>query len=192
MKRNDFRLLTKIKRCIQAFVYYIYNHLVTNVPIYSVRHFYLRRLLRIKIGSNSAIHMGCFFTGNKIVIGNNTVVNRNCYLDGRFSLEIGDNVSVSPETFILSLTHDLENNQFEAVGKKTVIMDYVWIGVRAIVLPGVRLGKGSVVGAGSVVTKSCKDYEIIGGMPARKIGTRKVQPEYTLRYFPLFDTDVTL
>lgn len=185
-------MIKRTRRIVRAFTFYFYNNWISNFPSYNIRCAYLRKVLKIKIGKETAIHMGCFFTGKNITIGNNTVINRNCYLDGRFSLEIGDNVSISPETFILSLTHDLENNQFEAVGKKTVIMDYVWIGVRAIVLPGVRIGKGSVVGAGSVVTKSCKDYEILGGIPARKIGTRKVRPEYTLRYFPLFDTDVTI
>jgi len=49
----------------------------------------------------------------------------------------------------------------------------VWIGSRATILPGVRIGKGAVVGAGAVVTKAVEPYSIVGGTPARQIGHRK-------------------
>jgi len=89
-----------------AFVYYFYNTIVTHVPVYGVRHWYLRTMLGVHLGTGSSIHMGCFVTGGDIAIGKNSVVNRNCYLDGRAGIDIGDNASISAETCIISLGHD--------------------------------------------------------------------------------------
>jgi maltose O-acetyltransferase len=70
------------------------------------------------------------------------------------------------------------------------LKDYAWIGVRAIVLPGVTLHEGCVVGAGSVVTKDFERYSIVAGVPAKKIGERNPDLQYDLEYRPLFNTDV--
>lgn len=137
------------------------------------------------------MHMGCFITGKNISIGKNSVINRNCYLDGRFAIEIGNNVSLSPEVYILSLTHNVHDENFGTIGAKVVIEDYVWVGAKAILMPGIKLSEGCIVGAGAVVTNSFDKYSIIAGVPARKIGKRKVTPKYSLRYFPYFDTDIT-
>jgi maltose O-acetyltransferase len=134
--------------------------------------------------------MGCFFTGNKIIIGNNTVLNRKCYIDGRYGIEIGSNVNISPECYLVSLTHDFNSNEFKTFGKIIVIGDYCWIGVRTLILPGVQLKKGCIVGAGSVVTKSFGENQIIAGGPAKNIGIREENYRYTPNYTPFFDTDV--
>lgn len=135
--------------------------------------------------------MGCFITGNRISVGKGSVINRNCYLDGRFGITIGNNVGISPECYLLSLTHDVGDPSFPTIGKTVEIEDYSWLGARSIILPGVHLSKGCVVGAGAVVTKSFASNQIVGGVPARIIGTRNVTHyDYTLNYFPFFDTDI--
>ena len=68
-----------------------------------------------------------------------------------------------------------------------VIDDYAWIGVGAIILQDVHIGKGAVVCAGAVVTKDVGDYEIVGGTPARKIGERT----HSLDYYCKWDTPLT-
>lgn len=135
--------------------------------------------------------MGCFITGNQIQIGANSVINRRCYLDGRFGIDIGDSVSISPECYLISLTHDLNASDFTAYGKRVIIDDYAWIGARCTILPGVHLSKGCVVGAGSVVTKSVSEFTIVAGIPAAKIGERNRNLNYRVNYFPFFDTDIT-
>jgi acetyltransferase-like isoleucine patch superfamily enzyme len=134
--------------------------------------------------------MGCFFSGRKITVGNNTVINRNCFLDGRIGIEIGNNVGISPTSFIVSLGHDPQASDFATTGGKVVLSDYVWVGIRATILPGVRLGKGCVVGAGAVVTKSFDDFSIIAGVPAQKIGSRTNDLQYDPSYFPFLNTDI--
>lgn len=175
-----------------AAAFFGYNGFVSHLPFYGLRHLYLRWILRIRLGKGASVHMGCFVTGRHIAIGDHSVINRNCYLDGRGGIRIGSNVSVSPDCVIISLTHDLNHPEFGVVAKPVAIGDYVWIGTRALLLPGVELGEGAVAGAGSVVTRSWAPYEIVAGSPARKIGDRDKGLKYTLSYFPLFNTDVQL
>jgi acetyltransferase-like isoleucine patch superfamily enzyme len=181
----------KLWNLLAASAYYLYNHFVTRIPVYGIRHAYLRKVLGFGIGEGTAVHMGCFVTGRSIRIGRNTVINRRCYLDGRAGLTIGDNVSVSPECYLLSLGHDPQAPDFRAVPGPVAIGDYAWLGARSMVLPGVVLGEGAIVGAGAVVTKSQPPYAIVAGIPARPIGERKRGLAYRLSYFPYFDTDIT-
>jgi len=137
--------------------------------------------------------MGCFFSGTQVVIGSNSVINRNCYIDGRgLGVRIGNNVSISPEAYILALDHLAQSQEFKTVTKETIIDDYVWVGVRAIILKGVHIKYGSIIGAGSVITKNTEQFDIVAGVPARKVGTRSSELTYTLSYFPLFNTDEVL
>lgn len=134
--------------------------------------------------------MGVFVTGNNISIGDNVVINRKCYLDGRVGIEIHNNVSVSPEVYIVSLEHDPDSADFSGRGCKVVIEDNSWIGARAIITPGIVIGEGAVIGAGAIVTKNIGPYKIAVGVPAREIRDRNHDIRYKCSYFPWFDTDV--
>ena len=180
-----------LKQLISSARYYFYNHFISNTPSYFLRHQYIQKVLKIKLENGCSVHMGCFITGNQISIGHHTVVNRHCYLDGRIGLEIGSNVSISPEVYILSLSHDPQSKNFDTVPGKVRIGNRSWIGVRAIIQPGLTLGEGCVVAAGSVVTRDVPPFTIVGGIPARVIGERSQDLDYTLHYFPYFDTDIT-
>ena len=81
---------------------------------------------------------------------------------------------------IWTLHHEKNSPQFEAIGKKVVIDDYAWICARAIILPGIKIGKGAIVGAGCVVSKNVDDYEIVAGNPQRIIGYRSKDLSYKL------------
>lgn len=189
--RNFRRNFPRIKTALK---YYLFNSFITNFPNHRLRIFYLRRILKIKIGLNTSINMGCFFAGNNISIGNNTVIARNCHLDGRASdgfIEIKNNVSIAPECCILSMTHIANSATFEAISKNVIIEDFAWLGTRAMVLPGVHIGKGGVLGAASTATKSISNYSICVGSPAKAIGKRNEQLSYELKYFPYFNTDIT-
>ena len=74
---------------------------------------------------------------------------------------------------IYNSEHDLEKDDFSPIEAPVEIGDYVFIGPRVIILPSVKIGKGAVVAAGAVVTKSVQDFEIVGGVPAKVIGERK-------------------
>ena len=68
-----------------------------------------------------------------------------------------------------------------------MIEDHVWIGTRATVLPGVRIGRGAVVAAGAVVTRDVAPLDIVAGVPARPVGRRSLDPAYRLPNAPLFE-----
>lgn len=183
-------LFRKCRTLVSALRFYLFNHFISFFPIYWVRSLYVRAVLRIKLSRKSSLHLSCFITGSSISIGENTVVNRRVHLDGRGTLLIGSNVSISPESYILSMTHDVQSSDFIGVCKQTKIEDFVWIGVRAIILPGVTIGKGAVVGAGAVVTHDVPPYHIVAGNPAKQIGIRSKELFYKPEYRPWFDTDI--
>lgn len=173
-----------------ALSFWLGNHLFMNWMPYRVRHAFLKRFCNVQIGATSTICSGCFVTGFKIQIGSNTVINRFCYLDGRVMLKIGSNVNISHYTLIQTLTHDPQNADFVCIEGPVTIEDHVWIGARAIILPGVRIGEGAVVAAGAVVTRDVAPYTIVGGNPARLIKQRSRNLRYKTQYSPLFDTDI--
>jgi acetyltransferase-like isoleucine patch superfamily enzyme len=166
---------------------YVPNHIINRIPFYSIRHAYYRNVLKMKIGTGSSIHMNTFINRSKIIIGNNSAINRRCYLDGRGGITMGDNVSISPEVHLITASHNANSRNFEYYTKPILIEDYVWIGTRAIILPGVTLGKGCVVATGAVVHKDVEPFTIVGGVPAKTIGKRTDKLNYNCRWFPPFD-----
>lgn len=148
-------------------------HLVSlHLPFHSLRIFFFK-LAGIKIGKSSSIHMGCkFFEPKNIQIGEDTKIGDRAFLDGRASLIIGNHVDIASEVMIYNSEHDIEDLNFKAKEEHVKISDYVFIGPRTIILPGVEIGRGAIIAAGAVVTKDVKDFEIVGGVPANKIGER--------------------
>ena len=183
-------LKPKLKTFGTGLKFYFANHLITHLPSFRVRHWYYRHILHYKIGRDSSIHMGTFVTGDYITIGDNVVINRRCYLDGRIGLTLGNNISISPEVYLISMEHDPDSPVFATKGGPVIIEDNVWIGARAIITPEITIGEGAVIGVGAVVTKSIKPYRIAVGVPAREIRDRNRQLQYQCRYFPWFDTDI--
>lgn len=148
-------------------------HIVGWVPSHCIRRFFYR-LAGMKIGSGSTLHMGArFYNPSHIAIGRDTIIGEGVVLDGRASLRIGDHVDFASEVMVYNSQHDTESDDFHAISEPVVIEDYVFVGPRAIILPGVTIGKGAVVAAGAVVTKDVNAFEIVGGVPAKVIGERK-------------------
>ena len=180
----------KIISFFRGLKYYIATYWVAHWPSFRLRHWYYRRIMGYSIGKDSSLHMGLFITGQNIEIGDNVVINRRVYLDGRIGIKIKNNVSISPEVYILSMEHDPNDPKFTTRGGMVTIDDNVWIGSRAMILPGIHIGEGAVVGACAVVTKDVDPYRIVAGVPARPIGSRSRQIDYRCVYFPWFDTDI--
>lgn len=143
----------------------------------------LWRGLGAHIGRCTSIHRNCrFYQPSGVRVGEHCVVLRDVLLDGRSGLSIGDNVNISEGVMILSLQHDVESPDWSAQGGPVTIGDYAFIGARAIILPGVQIGRGAVVAAGAVVTHDVAPLSIVGGVPARQIAIRPDVLTYTLNY----------
>ncbi|MEY2541832.1 MAG: hypothetical protein QOI22_1434 [Verrucomicrobiota bacterium] len=166
---------------------FVCNRLVANVPSHTVRLAFYRGVMRFDIGDRSNIFSGARFdTRGSFRMGNNSVINERCRLDNRGGLSIGQNVSISAETCILTADHDPHDPAFIGRNRPVVIADYVFVGTRALILPGITIGRGAVVGAGAVVTKSVPPLAIVAGSPARQIGQRNPDLNYQIDYRRFF------
>lgn len=181
------------------------------IPSHTIRLFLYRMLFRIKIGKDSSIHwLARFNLPSGIEIGHNTIIGNDAFLDGRSyrtwkegqnrmlgylqdfvqpkerPLRIGDNVSIAGEVRMYTMQHDIDDPDFREVGAPVVIDDYVVIGTRVTILPGVHVGKGAVVASGAVVTRDVAPYTVVGGVPAQFIRNRSKDLRYTLKFAKLF------
>lgn len=186
----------KIKKklnCIkQLFCHYIPNTIINKIPFYLIRNIYYRIVMGIKMGKNVGLHMNIFIEGTyrgveRLEIGENTSIGRNTYLDCRGKINIGKNVSISPNVKIITGSHEVNSKKFKYIKKEVKINDYVWIGTGAIILPGVILGKGAVIAAGSIVTKNVEEYDVVGGNPIKILKKRNKSLDYNTTYLEWFD-----
>jgi acetyltransferase-like isoleucine patch superfamily enzyme len=162
-----------------------YNAMLTHAPIMVLREGFLKVWLG-SFGVSSGVQRGCrFLNGRKVYLGPRNVINFGCLFDGRrYRIVTGCDVSIGPEAAILTLGHDPRSVCFADEGGDVVIGDRVWIGFRAVILPGVTIGEGAVVAASAVVTKDVERFTIVAGNPARPIGERPQNLEYRLLFRP--------
>ena len=130
-----------------------------------------------RCGKHVNIEKGARFgNGRLIEIGDYSGLGINCNVPN--NIIIGNYVMMGPNAYILNSNHNFGNREipmmFQGFTEKTVpiIDDDVWIGVNVTITPGRHLSRGTIVGAGSVVTKDFPEYSIIGGNPARIIRER--------------------
>lgn len=157
------------------------------IPFHTIRIF-CYKLDGVKIGRKAHIHMGTqFFNPGNVSIGTGSIIGQNAFLDGRDKLIIGSHVDIASDVLIYNSEHDINSEDFAPIHAPVEIGDYVFIGPRAIILPGVKISKGAVVAAGAVVTKDVGEFEIVGGVPAKVISERKNKdPKYVLGRARLF------
>ena len=160
---------------------------VGHIPLHFKRR-WVYKIAGVKIGKGSTIHMGCnFFNPRAVSIGEDTIIGDHAFLDGRAPLTIGSHVDIASQVLIYNSKHDINDPNFTPVSEPVVIEDYVFIGPRAIIQPGVKIGRGAVVAAGAVVTKDVPEFTIVGGVPAQVIGERQIRdPHYRLGRARLF------
>lgn len=88
-------------------------------------------------------------------------------------ITIGQNVLISPQTELLTASHDIDSDDFRAKIAPITIEDYVWLAVGVTILPGVTIGRGAVIGARAVVGSDVPAYAVMAGNPARQVGERQ-------------------
>ena len=138
----------------------------------------LERLLG-QIGQDSVIEppFRCVY-GENIFIGDHVYLNFSCVILDSNRVRIGDHVMIGPNVQIYTAAHDINAKariQGWEVAKPINIADNVWLGGAAILLPGVRIGRNAVVGAGAVVTRDVPPNTVVAGNPARVI--REIEQE---------------
>ena len=134
------------------------------------------------LDQNSNVQMRCeFFNFKNIWIGKNNAINFGSILDARTSsIYFGKNISFGPYASILSLPEGNNINK----KSKTIISDYCVIEFGVTICSGVKIGEGSVIKAGSLVSEDIEPYNIVGGYPIRKIANRNRNLKYKISYNP--------
>jgi len=146
-------------------------------PLERLKEFFVRRIF-LKCGKNVNVSKGARFgIGTKIQIGNNSSIGMNCKVPD--DMIIGNDVMMGPNVIIFSSNHNFDRTDIPMISQgmrkypPVVIEDDVWIGANVIVLPGIRIKKGTIVGAGTVLTKEFPEYSIVGGNPGKLLKSRK-------------------
>jgi len=115
---------------------------------------------------------------DKLFVGAFTFIGR-VYMALHERIEIGERVCINDGVEILTASHDVLDPEWNHVKQPVIIEDYVWIGTGALILPGVSIGRGAVIGARAVVTRSVPAGAIVAGNPARPLSkTRPSQLNY--------------
>jgi acetyltransferase-like isoleucine patch superfamily enzyme len=122
-----------------------------------------------------------FVHTERIKVGKLFAVNSNSYINGVGGIDIGDYVLLGSNVTISSGVHPIIGATppiitRQSIPKKIVIEDDVWIGSNAVIMPGIKIARGTVIGANSVVTKDTLPYTIMAGSPAKVINWRNVDP----------------
>ena len=148
---------------------------VGSIPSVSVRKC-IYRALGVRMGKNTVFHYKTEIRNPfKLVVDDGSIVGDNALLDARNGLVIGKNVSISSNVSIYTLQHDHRDPWFGPDKRrpmKVTIGDRAWLGCNVIVLPGVKIGEGAVCCAGCVVTKDVAPYDVVAGIPAKKVAER--------------------
>jgi acetyltransferase-like isoleucine patch superfamily enzyme len=142
---------------------------------------------QVRIGSKCVLEEKIYFkfdgiwqTGPSIIIGDNSFIGINVEFNIRQKIIIGDNCLIAAGCKFIDHDHEfssrniLINAQNSGVESPIFLDNDVWLGANVIVLKGVKIERGSIVAAGSIVNKSIPSYEIWAGIPARKISNRPI------------------
>lgn len=171
---------------MRLFCLLLYYCLLRYLPASKQKYFKVIKNIRSAIGpfifdqcgKNINIEsMAYFGSGKGISIGNNSGIGLRCILSS--PCYIGDDVMMGPDVVIITKNHKFSRTdipmrlQGSSLPKKVCIKNDVWIGQRAMIMPGVVIGEGAIIAAGAVVTHDVPAYAIVGGIPAKILKFRK-------------------
>lgn len=180
--------MQKMRSALSELRLYFCNRVVSHVPSHTFRRLYYRNIMEIGIGHDVSVFMGAWFScAGGLNISAQTVIGENCRLDARGTIEIGSQVVLAGEVTVLTADHDPRDPTFRTDRLRPVVIeDYAFVATGAMILPGVKLGKGCMVGAASVVAKNVAPFMIVAGNPAKEIGRRPENLSYQISYRRLF------
>lgn len=143
-------------------------------PIFLYPRVYVRNKSAISFGRNITIAYNCFISPVELVVGDGCWLGVNNFICGRVFL--GREVNLGPNVNLPGASHNIESQlplaRSGSTMQGTILEDFVWVGGNSTILDGVRVGKGAVIGAGSVVTKDVPPLAVVAGVPARLLKNR--------------------
>lgn len=175
MTLNNKKLFISIYFFLENFVF-----IILNLMPYFIRNIVYRLTLK-HMGKNVYIdHWAYFRYPWRVILGDNVVINRGCkffcsYFYKDVNITIGNNVIIAPDVTFFAASHDYNLIDLPDIAKSIIIKNHVWIGGKSIILPGVTVEEGSVIGAGSIVTRDVPEWSVVAGNPARVIKKREIK-----------------
>ena len=171
---------SRIVRIIGRMLYEVAKYLPESFSAINIGQRQIRafcgKLILSKCGENVNIERGAVFASN-VELGDRSGIGINARISGKCI--IGNDVMMGPECMVFTANHRTESTEIPMTmqgnteEEPVYIEDDVWIGARVTILPGVVIGRGTIVAAGAVVTHSCAPYSVIGGVPAKLIRDRR-------------------
>lgn len=165
------------RRLVRAFQVYLEDVLLaaqssTLIPIFYRK--YLLKLLGVASGGGGYFNPNIRFHRANISFGTRCIVGHGVFFDASGRILVGDHVAIAPCAVVLSATHKIMPSTFRRDHAQvnlleTVIEQGCWVGARAVILPGVRVGEGCVIAAGAVVNQDCLPNGLYAGVPAKRI-----------------------
>jgi acetyltransferase-like isoleucine patch superfamily enzyme len=165
---------------------YIFNHVVNRIPLAGAR-MRLYAALGVQFDEISSTHIALgvdMWLGGRLAMGARSTIGQRCYIDARGGIRIDSDVSIAREAALLTATHVPDHPDFAGRVLRVHLHQRCWIGLRALVLPGISIGEGAIVGAGAVVTADVDPYTIVGGVPAKVLRKRREPMSYELDWRP--------
>jgi acetyltransferase-like isoleucine patch superfamily enzyme len=177
LKRSEMRSLKNyLGQGFFSFLYWPFKYM--SFPFSNYFRFFIVKIFSRNIKSSYISEGVTFIFPWNIEIGKNSSLNSGVTIDGTAKVKIGNGVRIAPNVYFSTADHDFKSitpivNQGFVVGEIEV-NDHTWIGANSIINKAVQIGQGSVIGGGSVVTKSIPDYSIAFGVPCKVHSKRKV------------------
>lgn len=166
--------LPRVLRILQQLIFMVIYRLISPIPYSFALKRYVLRAAGATIGSAVKMKSGCIFEPpghlSNLHIGEGTFVNTGCRFASRGAVFIGSRCAIGPGVFFETVSHyHAPDGALKTIAKDIVVGDNVWVGAGCIILPGIRVGSFSVVGAGAVVTKDVAPHSVVAGVPAKSI-----------------------
>lgn len=163
-----------IKQIISITIWnFLVNWLGNSILVPNRLRYLIYKIAGMKTQSSN-IRSGCMFRGKGLVIEKGVLINHNVFIDSWESVLIKENTSIAFDVMICTSSHKIGyiyNRAGVSYRRPIVIGKGCWIGARATILPGVTLGDGCVIAAGSVVNMDCNQNTLYAGVPAREVRT---------------------
>lgn len=188
-KKYHNKSLSSTMPKIVKYIYYsmvLFGNTIWNkLPSRHLRKWFYQ-LLGATIGKNSypSRRVEVIFPKG-LLIGERVDIGWFAELDARGGIKIGNDTNISSHVKLITGSHDINDEEYAADFRPINIGHHCWIGTGAIILQNVTIGDGAIVAAGAVVTKNIPPYEVWGGVPAKRIGYRKKNDNYSLGPVPL-------
>ena len=166
-------LIMQYHGVVSGMKWWITNSILSSIPSKRLRYYGLK-FQGMKLAYNVRFYQGFHIRAPQLIkIDDNVSIGPKCLLDGRKGLHICHHAVIAYDAIIWTLNHDYNDINFSVKGGPVEIGPYAWICSRSIILPNIKIGEGAVVASGAIVTKDVPPYTIVGGIPARVIGTRE-------------------